>query len=193
MDHPLNDCWTFWCLHRQHNSKHIGADNYELFIKKVGSVSTVEDFWAYYCHTKKLNELSQLYDIHLFRDPIRPVWEDPRNLTGGKIALHLKKGFSGRLWEQLVLTMIGEKYEIIQEILGVIVSSRFNEDVISIWIANSEEHEILKEFIKKSLNLPPNTLFEYKAHNQSIKDTLNGANKQNTSQSKQPHSTADDK
>ena len=114
--------------------------------------------------------MPQMHDIHLFRSSIRPVWEDAQNAAGGKITLRLKKGLSGRLWEQLLLVLIGEEYQIIRDICGAIISSRYNEDIISIWIANSDDHEMLKEFIKKSLNLPTSTAFDYKPHNQSIRD-----------------------
>lgn len=113
--------------------------------------------------------MPQMYDIHLFRSSIRPVWEDAQNAAGGKITLRLKKGLAERLWEQLLLVLIGEEYQIIRDVCGAIISSRYNEDIISIWIANSDDHEMLKEFIKKSLSLPVNTAFDYKPHNLSIK------------------------
>lgn len=181
MDHPLRDRWSFWCIQRSSNARTIQSENYESYLKRFASFGTVEQFWAYYSHTKRLNEMHPAYDIHLFRESIRPVWEDAQNASGGKLTLRLRKGLSGRLWEQLMLTLIGEEYGIVKEICGAIVSTRYSEDIISVWIANSEEHEMLKEFIKKSLNLTANTIFDYKPHNQSIKDTqVGGTVKPNT-------------
>jgi translation initiation factor 4E len=40
----------------------------------------------------------------------RPVWEDPLNLPGGKWIIRLRKGVADRLWEDLVLAIIGDRF-----------------------------------------------------------------------------------
>lgn len=165
-DTPLKDQWTFWSIQRSSsNSKQLQSENYETYLKCISTISTVQDFWSIYLHTK---DLPSMFDLHLFRASIRPVWEDPANAQGGKITLRLRKGLAARLWEALQVVVLGEEYEIVQDICGIILSNRYQEDIISIWIGACEDAEILKEFVKKVLGLPPSTHFDFKPHNVSI-------------------------
>lgn len=52
-------------------------------------------------------DVSEKVDFHMFKDGIKPVWEDQANCKGGKWILRLKKGLSSRIWENLLLAMIG--------------------------------------------------------------------------------------
>jgi translation initiation factor 4E len=72
------------------------------------------------------------------------VWEDPLNLSGGKWIIRLKKGVSDRLWEDIVLAVLGEQFDDLQPptdedpdewpgICGCTISVRPNEDIISVW------------------------------------------------------------
>jgi translation initiation factor 4E len=88
------------------------------------------------------------------------VWEDPLNITGGKWIIRLKKGVADRLWEDLILAIIGDQFDeplpapaqirshsrnstgedsIGEEgpewpgICGCTISIRQSEDIISIW------------------------------------------------------------
>lgn len=100
-------------------------------------------------------------DYLLFHSAIRrPVWEDPLNLTGGKWIIRLRKGVADRLWEDLVLAIIGDLFdecrssaqatgngdgadpangsengsvEEFPEICGCTISVRQSEDIISLW------------------------------------------------------------
>ena len=40
----------------------------------------------------------------------RPIWEDPLNVNGGKWIIRLKKGVADRLWEELVLGVVGDHF-----------------------------------------------------------------------------------
>lgn len=39
------------------------------------------------------NDIKTTTDYHLFKDGIKPTWEDPQNKNGGKWMVRLKKGF----------------------------------------------------------------------------------------------------
>ena len=47
-------------------------------------------------------ELSGHCDFHLFKEGIKPLWEDDANKNGGKWMIRLRKGLASRLWEYLV-------------------------------------------------------------------------------------------
>jgi len=99
-------------------------------------------------------------DYLLFHAGVRrPVWEDPLNLSGGKWIIRLKKGVADRLWEDLVMAIIGDQFEDCRgkpednpkaklgagksedgsegaeypEICGCTISVRQSEDIITVW------------------------------------------------------------
>jgi translation initiation factor 4E len=108
----------------------------------------VESFWSLWTHINPPSSLLPTTDYLLFHSGIRrPVWEDPLNLSGGKWIIRLRKGIADRLWEDLVLAIIGDQFagcemetssddskdEQWPEICGCTISVRQNEDIISIW------------------------------------------------------------
>lgn len=85
------------------------------------------------------------------------MWEEEGNRLGGKWILRLKKGLSTRLWELLVLAIIGEQFNVGKEICGIVCSVRPQEDLISIWTKTANNQTVtqrIKETMKKVLSLP---------------------------------------
>lgn len=118
-----------------------------MFSKKnlIYAIEQVEQFWSLYTHLNPPSALTPTTDYLLFHSGVlRPVWEDPFNLSGGKWIIRLKKGVSDRLWEDLVLAVLGEQFDDLQPpgdeekdewpgICGCTISVRPNEDIISVW------------------------------------------------------------
>lgn len=79
-------------------------------------------------------------DYLLFHSQIRrPIWEDPLNIDGGKWIIRLRKGIADRLWEDLVLGIIGDQFEEEDEICGCVLSVRTQEDILSVWNKNEKD------------------------------------------------------
>lgn len=99
--------------------------------------STAEDFFTVYKHLKRPSTLPLVSDYHLFKEGIRPVWEDEENKKGGKWIVRLKKGVADRYWEDLLFATIGDQFaEASDEVCGVVLSVRNGEDMLSIWTRN---------------------------------------------------------
>ena len=163
--HPLGETYTF-----SYFRKEKGMD-YEDCMKNVGEFSTVEEFWTLYTHMKRPYELKVSMDYHLFKHGIKPMWEDDRNKTGGRMMLRCKSGYSARIWEDLLLAFIGQQFKYFDDINGVVISIRENHDIISIWNKsgdNAEMNEQLRVDLMNLLNLPSQTKLEYKVHQESI-------------------------
>lgn len=108
--------------------------DYEKSIIKVASVGTIESFWTVYAHLKRPSSLPTVSDYHIFKDGIRPAWEDEANKKGGKWIVRLKKGVADRYWEELLLAIIGDQFmEASDEVCGAVLSVRGGEDVLSVW------------------------------------------------------------
>ncbi|GBE86626.1 hypothetical protein SCP_0905050 [Sparassis crispa] len=195
--HPLHHTWVFWF--RQQRAPGNKITNYEAGIKKIAAFSSVESFWSLWTHLHPPSSLLPTTDYLLFHAGVRrPVWEDPLNLPGGKWIVRLRKGTADRLWEDLVLAVLGDQFVGCgdgaeggpngagkeraaaaapegdwPEICGCTISVRQNEDIISVWNrsdADAKVKERIRETIRRVLNFPPTTVMEYKSNNDSMQD-----------------------
>ncbi|KAL0060411.1 hypothetical protein AAF712_005818 [Marasmius tenuissimus] len=194
----LTGRWVFWF--RQHRAPGNKITNYEEGIKKISSLSSVESFWSLWTHLTPPSALQPTTDYLVFHSGIRrPVWEDPLNITGGKWIIRLKKGVADRIWEDLVLAILGEQFDEIKqptetdgdnavagswedssdpgsefpEICGCTISVRQSEDIVSLWnrVESDVKHrEKIRDTMRRVLNLPPSTIMEYKTNNDSMND-----------------------
>eukprot|EP00246_Nothoceros_aenigmaticus_P014865 TRINITY_DN5890_c0_g2_i1.p1 TRINITY_DN5890_c0_g2~~TRINITY_DN5890_c0_g2_i1.p1 ORF type:complete len:243 (+),score=18.26 TRINITY_DN5890_c0_g2_i1:452-1180(+) len=169
--HPLQHRFVFWYTRRTPGLR--SQSSYEDSVKRIADFSSVEGFWCCYCHLPRAGSLPNPTDIHLFKEGIRPLWEDAANRSGGKWIIRFKKVVSGRYWEDLVLAMIGDQLESGDTVCGAVLSIRFGEDILSVWNRNSgDNHAVmaLKDSIKRHLHLPVSYLMEYKPHDASLRD-----------------------
>ena len=128
-DHTLRATWTLF--YRPPTNKY---SDYEKSTIKLASISTVESFWTIYTHLKRPSQLPSVSDYHIFKEGIRPVWEDEANKKGGKWIIRLKKGVADRYWEDLLFAIVGDQFmEAGEEICGAVLSVRSGEDVLSVW------------------------------------------------------------
>ncbi|KAG2236391.1 hypothetical protein INT48_008373 [Thamnidium elegans] len=177
--HALRYGWVFWFMHRSPGEK---ITNYEAAMKKIATFNTVEEFWAVYSHLRRPSDLPNISDYHLFKQGVRPVWEDQVNINGGKWIVRVKKGLASRYWESLVLAIIGDQFDVNDEICGAVLSIRGSEDIISVWNKTSSNAKInlkIRDTIKKHLSLPSETTMEYKTHNDALRDNSSFRNTDN--------------
>ena len=91
--------WTFTYF------KKVANKSYEDNTYTLGTTHTVEDFWRLYVHLRRpVDERPTVCDYHVFREGIRPMWEDEANVNGGKWIVRLKKGLAARYWEDVVMS-----------------------------------------------------------------------------------------
>lgn len=152
-DCPCPHRWVFWF--RQQRAPGNKITNYEEGIKKISAFASVESFWSLWTHLHPPSALLPTTDYLLFHQGVRrPVWEDPLNLPGGKWILRLRKGVADRIWEELVLALIGDQFTGVApphedewpEICGCTISVRQSEDILSIW--NRVDEPKLRERIR---------------------------------------------
>ncbi|KAJ3187464.1 Eukaryotic translation initiation factor 4E type 2 [Gaertneriomyces sp. JEL0708] len=166
--YPLKHPWVFWFMHREPGSK---LQDYTSALTKIATLYTLHDFWGCYSRMRRPFDLTSISDYHLFKLGVKPVWED--NLTGGKWIVRLKKGLASRYWESLVMAMVGDQFDVGNEICGAVVSIRHSEDILSLWNKSADDGRVnlrIRDTLKRVLNLPPNCIMEYKAHKSSVAD-----------------------
>jgi hypothetical protein len=91
-------------------------------------------------------------------------------------------GLSSRYFEEMLLALIGNQVPGVapDEICGVVISIRYSEDILGIWNKNAEREIIalLRDAIKKVLQLPSHAPMEYKPHQTAIQDKSSFRNTQ---------------
>ena len=146
-DHSLRSTWTLFYRPPTHK-----YSDYEKSTMKIANLSTVESFWTIYTHLKRPSLLPTVSDYHIFKEGIRPVWEDDANKRGGKWIIRLKKGVADRYWEDLLFAIIGDQFmEAGEEVCGAVLSVRSGEDVLSIWTKIDGGRNIKIRYCHKSL------------------------------------------
>jgi len=178
--HALPEAWTFWFIRRPAVRSN---DSYSKHLKMLGVVNSVEQFWALYNHMVRPNDLPSPCDLQIFQHGVQPLWEDEANRLGGKLYFRVRKGQSSRLWEDMLLALIGGQLHGCG-VCGAVISTRFSEDCISVWNRDARDEaalQLLRDTIRRVLKLRPEATggpaLEYKPHDVSLsklaEDVLN--------------------
>merc|ERR1711948_40856 len=144
----------------------------------VSSFASVQEFWKLWNHMPQPSELLEqkrmvreqpdglhvIDAIMIFRENIRPEWEDKMNSTGGHFQYQLKPNSGGgqidEYWNNLVLGMIGATIEPANMITGVRLVDKLsgpraaNVIRLEVWFSNYEDTQAvntLKRNIEKCM------------------------------------------
>jgi len=163
----LNTGWTFWL---DKSIPNLSAVEYEASLKEIFTVSTVESFWSVVNHLPKPSKLKPRYGYHFMRNKARPLWEDEIHAKGGMWKLRCRKHNTDEVWQEILLACIGEQFQLNlnqdDEVLGVSVNIRKNDDLIQVWNKSSSNVDN-SQIVNKIKSLLPGVEFEtnfYKAH-----------------------------
>mmetsp|Transcript_40182 Transcript_40182/g.29641 ORF Transcript_40182/g.29641 Transcript_40182/m.29641 type:complete len:207 (+) Transcript_40182:78-698(+) len=123
--HPLATSWVFW---------EMGTEkDYAAAVRQLGDpFSSVESFWNYWSSTLKPSDVfsdgvkkvlvdgREIKALALFREGIKPAWEDPLNMNGSDVvcAKSLSLEAADLHWEAIVFALIGEVLDNEQYICG---------------------------------------------------------------------------
>jgi len=166
--HFLLNTFSFWVRRGK-----IDTVDYEKSIKLIYTFNTVEEFWILYDHTIRPSEVSYPCDYHLFRKGVKPMWEDKENVNGGSFVIKIPHSNKvSRYWEDLVLAFIGGQFDgESDEICGLVFSTRYQKDIISIWCKYTEPKvtKKIQENIRRVLGMTSHFLIDFKYHNQALK------------------------
>jgi len=169
-DPALRFTWTIWEQIMQTDAKNAA---YSDATHRVASFSTVKGFWKYWNHLPQPSELldgkkfvretadsrSIVDALMLFREGIKPEWEDSTNALGGHFQFQLKPNVGGgvidELWNNIVLGMIGGTIEPAEMVTGVRLVDKLNQTRsaairLEVWFSNFEDTEKV-DALQKSL------------------------------------------
>eukprot|EP01060_Flectonema_neradi_P011158 TRINITY_DN18230_c0_g1_i1.p1 TRINITY_DN18230_c0_g1~~TRINITY_DN18230_c0_g1_i1.p1 ORF type:complete len:621 (+),score=118.15 TRINITY_DN18230_c0_g1_i1:59-1864(+) len=192
VEERLAENWTFWRDEWSEGSKPT------LEAWKTG-ISTVAAFWDVFnrCAEATPSGLSVGQGVHLFKDGIRPEYEDSANIRGGHFSLVMKDKtpkFKAEVWLKLVTNIVLKNnfkdIFFINEINGLSLSQQKSEGdtsktVIKIWLVGStatakRDYQIWKKERKQvilSLSKMPTQWSDHSGYSQG---TLLGHSKSNS-------------
>lgn len=131
----LRDTWVLW---EQVEQKQGKMDKYGDATRKVTKFSTVQEFFGIWNGLPQPSELLEqrcimrdmpnaqpvaIDAIMVFKDGIRPEWEDAQNASGGHFQIQLRPSVGGgqidEYWNNIVLGMIGGTLEHSEMVTGI--------------------------------------------------------------------------
>jgi len=170
--HQLATPWTFHFDKKL--PKPANFKNYAQNLQKLGKFDTLEGFWKHYSNLKSPDAIPNGHNLFMFRHSLTPAWEVfPKGGTW-IIKVRKKNGVINRLWEELLFACVGEMFEASSDIVGVMLSIRNRDDLLSVWnkdnVKDPEVRFKIGEKLREILNLDESTQVEYKHFKSAIKD-----------------------
>jgi len=112
------------------------------------------------------------FNIAVFRANLDPAWESFP--TGGCWIIRVSKAerFLNRLWEELLMALIGENF-LTPELVGVVLAVRRDIANIAVWNRDNAQSDVrfrIGERLKEILNLDEESTVEYKFFDQAMTD-----------------------
>ncbi|KAI0462510.1 hypothetical protein LJB42_004004 [Komagataella kurtzmanii] len=165
--HPLNSEWTLWYTKPAVHEQESWSD----LLRPIISFNSVEEFWGIFNSIPKASDLPVKSDYHLFRDGIKPEWEDERNANGGKLTYQFayRKVDINELWSRGLLSVIGETIQDDDgetEVNGIVLSIRRAALKIALWTKSKDESVLrpIGERFKKVLKLTARDHIDFQPH-----------------------------
>ena len=138
----MNGKWTLWYTKPSVDKSESWAD----LLKSVVTFSTVEEFWGIYNAIPNASDLPLKSDYHLFREGIKPEWEDVQNSKGGKWSYQFKEKKKidiNELWLRALLSAIGETLEEEEnELNGIVLNVRRVFYRVGLWTKSCEREKL---------------------------------------------------
>lgn len=112
--------------------------------------------------------------IAFFKADIKPVWEDLKNINGGKLNwFYIKENYPDNnlihlKWEKLLLLLIGNQPGFQNNVNGVTITIRPTVYRFSLWTEKVESIDKIKKYLIDKLEILPNCKLDFKTHQETI-------------------------
>ncbi|MAD50599.1 MAG: hypothetical protein CMC95_04805 [Flavobacteriales bacterium] len=156
--HKLHDTWNLWA-HLPHDT----SWNLESY-KKITTFKSVEEIIA--LNQALPDVLIKNCMLFLMRDGIQPIWEDPKNRSGGCFSYKINIRNVVEVWKNLSYALVGETITLdngfLATVNGITISPKKNFCIIKIWLSTCGYQDTQNIISIKGLN-PHGCIF--KKHN----------------------------
>lgn len=192
----LSRAWTWW--------EHSSSGDYNC--QPLGSCDTIASFWQYFnnipnpksfftskASKRKLVGRRKIDSLSLFRQGVKPEWEDPLNTAGGEVLFRSDKlEVVNDMWYELVLALVGDALRLeCGEIMGARVLDKSAkgkvEYRVELWYGEGVDSQALIEQLQGLLKphlTCRNVAFSVRNHSSSLQKTIAKSNRKPSAQPK---------
>lgn len=170
----LDTKWTFWfeSKARRDRARNLSKTDYLKDFKRSKTFDTIKSFWDCWKEVQKeCNPSVGDCNYELFKHGVKPVWEDPKNIKGGRCVLSYPRTTQEetmRQWVSLMITLLMGEFG--PEINGVVLSTRAWGNTFSVWVRNSKDRETVDSTMKKLFELfGSHAQIKYQRHQAAIR------------------------
>ncbi|CAJ0921696.1 unnamed protein product, partial [Mesorhabditis belari] len=139
--------------------------DWEDCLQQVIAFDSVEDFWSLFYNIAAPSSLNWGSDYYLFKEGIRPMWEDKQN--------HKRKQFLDDYWLELLMAIVGEQFgDYGDHICGAVLNVRNKGDKISLWTHDASQDSVnsqIGKIFKAKMNVPDEEIIKYEVHKDASK------------------------
>ncbi|MES1918673.1 translation initiation factor eIF4E, variant 2 [Bonamia ostreae] len=112
--HDLNDSWVLWYSAGIKKTRNVSENDWMRSLEDVCSFKTVEEFWEIFDNLRPISMMEPSASFYLFKDGIKPTWEDDANKIGGRWMLSFRgseRDACDEIWLFLVNLVIFRRWE----------------------------------------------------------------------------------
>ena len=128
----LEHSYTYWVMIWEQNYKNKN-NNFDQNLLELTTVDTVSDFlnfqtmqvetfWMVQQHLRRATAMPYGTFLHVFKQGIKPMWEDPSLVNGCRFSIKTQKSHTSKYWEDLLLAMLGEQFQQENHIAGLVLN-----------------------------------------------------------------------
>ncbi|KAK0427895.1 hypothetical protein QR680_010481 [Steinernema hermaphroditum] len=134
----LENTFVMWYLERPKNRE------WKDCVKEVGAFQTLQGFFILYNAVSPPSHLRNGHDYMLFKEGVKPMWEDEKNRKGGRWRVSVdvqRKEYLVRTdsyWYELAMAFIRGIFTDDDNVLGIVVNRRIKADKISVWTRDAK-------------------------------------------------------
>lgn len=151
----LENVWNFWTSNMRCDPE----------VKFVSQFNSIQVFWERF-QAQPVSQLPDKTYLHVFKDNIKPLWEDPANFCGGHFKLTAKsQSQSENMWVTVLLNMLGEQFPGSELVNGAsVMSNQVGNNLVKVWLASTDKTKVqaVRVFLRTILNAAdymPNVTF----------------------------------
>lgn len=93
-------------------------------------------------------------NYHLFKDGIKPLWEDPANKSGGKWVMIVRgqQPLTDSIWSNLAMALVGQVLDPMNSVCGIVVSTRPRMERIQVWTRARNDYPALNALANRIMS-----------------------------------------
>jgi translation initiation factor 4E len=177
----LDSKWTFWYEFKAKRDKGrtLNKTDYLKEVKRGKTFDTIASFWDCWSEVQQVcNSESGDCNYELFKHGVKPVWEDPKNMKGGKCVLTTPRTTNEETmkhWVSLMITLLIGEFG--PDVNGVVLSTRSWGSMFAVWVRNSKDKETVDATMKHLRDMfGPNVQIRFQRHQASMRKKFNNEN-----------------